>query len=69
MCMYVYASVCISVCIRFVFVCVCMCIYVCVYVFKCGWIYGAGVGQLKTSYLTWGLQYLLQLVVKEAFRC
>ena len=74
-CMYVHACVCMYVCMYVylyvygVYVCVCMCIYVCVYVFKCGWIYGVGVGQLKTSYLTWRLQYLLQLVVKEAFRC
>ena len=56
---------------------ICMCIYVsvwvymyvhlymCIYVFACGWIYGVGVVQPKTRYLTWRLQYRLQLMVKE----
>ena len=53
-----------------VYVCVFVCasMYVCMYG-QCGWIYGVVVGQPKTSYLTWRLQYRLQLVVKEAFRC
>ena len=57
MCMRVY--VCISVCMWCVYVCVCMYIYVYVYVFKCGWIYGVGVRQPETNYLTWRLQYRL----------
>ena len=44
-----------------VYLCMCMCIYV----FACGWIYGVGVVQPKTRYLTWRLQYRLQLMVKE----
>ena len=52
-CMYVYLYVC------GVYMCVCMYIYVYVYVFKCGWIYGVGVRQPETNYLTWRLQYRL----------
>ena len=46
-----------QLCVYGVYTCVCICIYVCVwvcvFVFTCGWIYGVGVGQHKTSYLTW----------------
>ena len=58
MCIYVYVWV-------SMYVHLCICIYVCVCVFACGWIYGVGVVQPKTRYLTWRLQYRLQLMVKE----
>ena len=72
-CMYVYlyvygVYVCVFVSVSmyvYVYVHLCMCIYVCVHVFTCGWIYGAGVVQPKTRYLTWRLQYRLQLMLKK----
>ena len=74
MCMHVYrVYVCILTCIWCVCVCVFVCAFMylygyicmCIYVFACGWIYGVGVVQPKTRYLTWRLQYRLQLMVKE----
>ena len=60
-CMYVYLYAydvwCVCVCL---FVCASM--YVCMYSFTCGWIYGVGVKQ--TRYLTWKMQYRLQVMVK-----
>ena len=47
----------------YVHLCMCMGIYVCASMY--GWIYGVGVVQPKTRYLTWRLQYRLQLMVKE----
>ena len=64
------ACVCVFVCASmYMYGYLCMCIYVYasmyVCVFACGWIYGVGVAQPKTRYLTWRLQYRLQLMVKE----
>ena len=65
-CICVRSHMCIYVCVWVsMYVHLCMCIYVCVCVFACGWIYGVGVVQPKTRYLTWRLQYRLQLMVKE----
>ena len=63
-CAFVYASMYV-----YVYVHLYICIYVCVYVFTCGWIYGVGVVQSKTRYLTWRLQYRLKLMAKETLKC
>ena len=65
-CICVRIHMCIYVCLWVsMYVHLCICIYVCMCVFACGWIYGVGVVQPKTRYLTWRLQYRLQLMVKE----
>ena len=55
MCAYSYVHLC--MCMGIYVLHLCTCIYVCVCVFACGWIYGVGVVQPKTRYLTWRLQY------------
>ena len=70
-CMYAYLHVYVKYMCAYSYVHLCMCMGIYVYasmyvcVFACGWIYGVGVVQPKTRYLTWRLQYRLQLMVKE----
>ena len=67
MCVYLYVHLCMCMGI---YVCASMYMHLCMCVYSrvdgsCGWIYGVGVVQPKTRYLTWRLQYRLQLMVKE----
>ena len=64
-CLYVHLCMCMGI-----YVCASMYMHLCMCVYSrvdgsCGWIYGVGVVQPKTRYLTWRLQYRLQLMVKE----
>ena len=67
----IHSIVCVCMCTEciciFAFIwCACVCVFVCasMYMHLCMCVYSRGVAQPKTRYLTWRLQYRLQLMVK-----